>query len=216
ADLTLSWLSERIAARAMEEREFKGTTTLFYVTGVPSTDWALVFVMDRSEIMAPATKLAWIMSATGGGLLLFFGFILIIIFKIQFKDLERVAVALNDIADGEGDLTVSIKTANPHDEIGTLATGFNRFVERLHGMISRMHTIAGQLETQAKTSSASAANTSGRIEVQQDEVTMVATAVTEMATATVEIASNAEHTAQTAKDAVGLSSHGQTQVLQSQ
>src|SRR5690606_8858431 len=51
ADLTLSWLSERIAARAMEEREFKGTTTLFYVTGVPSTDWALVFVMDRSEIM---------------------------------------------------------------------------------------------------------------------------------------------------------------------
>lgn len=216
ADFTSSWLSERIAARALEEREFNSANKLFYVTAIPSTDWALVFVMDKSEIMAPAIKLAWLMSFTGGGLLILFGVILIIIFKVQFKDLERVAVALNDIADGEGDLTVSIKTANPHDEIGMLATGFNRFVERLHGMISRMHTIAGQLETQAKTSSASAANTSGRIEVQQDEVTMVATAVTEMATATEEIASNAEHTAQTAKDAVGLSSHGQTQVLQSQ
>ena len=216
ADFTLSWLSERTAARTLEEREFKGATKLFYVTTIPSTDWVLVFVMGKDEIMAPATELALLMSFTGGALLLLFGFSLVIIFKIQFKDLERVAVALNDIAEGEGDLTVRIKTANQHDEIGMLATGFNRFVERLHGMISRMHSIAGQLEKQAATSSSSAANTSQRIEVQQDEVTMVATAVTEMATATEEIASNAEHTAQTAKGAVGLSSHGQTQVLQSQ
>ena len=63
-------------------------------------------------------------------LIVLFGILLIAIFKIQFRDLERVAEALNNIAEGEGDLTVSIKTANQHDEIGMLASGFNRFHRR--------------------------------------------------------------------------------------
>lgn len=216
SDFTPTWLSQRANANTMEERELDGETQLVYVANVPSTDWALIFVMNKQEIMSQATTLAWWMSAVGAGLLVMFGLVLVAIFKMQFKDLERVALALNDIAEGDGDLTVRIHTANSHDEIGILASGFNRFVERLHGMISRMHNIAGQLEYQAKGSSASAADNSQRIAVQQDEVTMVATAVTEMASATEEIASNAEHTAQTAQNAVSLSNHGQKQVMQSQ
>lgn len=215
-NFTASWLSKTSGTTQLSEYELNGSTKLLYVTSVPGTDWDLIFVMGKQEIMAQATTLALWMSATGAALILLFGIILITIFKMQFRDLERVAIALNNIADGEGDLTVNIKTTNSHDEIGMLASGFNRFVERLHGMISRMHNIAGQLENQAKSSSASATQTSQRIEVQQDEVTMVATAVTEMATATEEIASNADHTAQTAQGAVGLSSHGQQQVMQSQ
>lgn len=215
-NFTVSWLSATSGTTQLSEHELNGSTKLLYVTEVPGTDWDLIFVMGKKEIMAPAATLALWMSATGAALILLFGIILIAIFKIQFRDLERVAIALNNIADGEGDLTVKIKTSNNHDEIGMLASGFNRFVERLHGMISRMHNIAGQLENQAKSSSASATQTSQRIEVQQGEVIMVATAVTEMATATEEIASNAEHTAQTAQGAVSLSSHGQQQVTQSQ
>lgn len=211
-----SWISQATGNTTLSEKALDGSTKLLYITAVPHTDWVLIFVMDKKEIMAQSTELAWLMSVTGGGLILLFGIILVAIFKLQFRDLERVAVALNNIAEGEGDLTVRIKTANSHDEIGMLASGFNRFVERLHGMISRMHNIAGQLESQAKSSSASAVQTSQRIEVQQDEVTMVATAVTEMATATEEIASNADHTAQTAQGAVNLSDHGQQQVTQSQ
>ena len=216
SNFTPSWLSQRANANTLEERELDGETQLIYVAAVPSTDWELIFVMNKEEIMSQATTLAWWMSAVGAALLVLFGLVLVAIFKIQFKDLERVALALNDIAEGDGDLTVRIHTANSHDEIGILASGFNRFVERLHGMISRMHQIAGQLEYQAQGSSASATDNSQRIAVQQDEVTMVATAVTEMASATEEIASNAEHTAQTAQDAVGLSDHGQKQVMQSQ
>ncbi len=215
-DFTPNWLSQTSGSSALSEHTLEGAIKLVYTTTVPNTDWVLIFVMDKQAIMAQSTELAWIMSATGGALIVLFGILLIAIFKIQFRDLERVAEALNNIAEGEGDLTVSIKTANQHDEIGMLASGFNRFVARLHGMISRMHDIAGQLESQAKNSSHAAIQTSQRIEVQQDEVTMVATAVTEMATATEEIASNADHTAQTAKDAVSLSDHGQQQVTKSQ
>ncbi|MGI2226169.1 methyl-accepting chemotaxis protein [Shewanella frigidimarina] len=211
-----SWLAQRSKANSIEERELDGTTKLMYVAAIPSTEWALIFVMDKQNIMSPATVLAWWMSAIGATLLILFGLMLTVIFKIQFKDLERVAQALNEIANGEGDLTVRIETANSHDEIGRLASGFNHFVERIHGMISRMHKIAGQLEYQATDSSASAVKNSDRIIIQQDEVTMVATAVTEMASATEEIAHNAEHTAHIAQDAVELSTHGQKQVMQSQ
>lgn len=216
SSFTQPWLAQTMGTSTLTEHTLDGATKLVYTTAIPNTDWALIFVMGKQEIMAQSTGLAWIMSGAGGALIILFGIILIAIFKLQFRDLERVAQALNDIAEGEGDLTVSIKTANQHDEIGILASGFNRFVSRLHGMISRMHDIAGQLESQAKSSSQSAMQTSQRIEVQQDEVTMVATAVTEMAAATEEIAGNADHTAQTAHDAVGLSEHGKQQVSKSQ
>ncbi|MDR6982220.1 methyl-accepting chemotaxis protein [Rheinheimera pacifica] len=213
---TQPWLAQTMGTATLTEHTLDGASKLVYTTAIPHTDWALIFVMGKQEIMAQSTGLAWIMSFAGGALMILFGIILIAIFKLQFRDLERVAQALNNIAEGEGDLTVSIKTASQHDEIGILASGFNRFVSRLHGMISRMHDIAGQLEIQAKSSSNSAMQTSQRIEVQQDEVTMVATAVTEMAAATEEIAGNADHTAQTAQDAVGLSEHGKQQVTKSQ
>lgn len=213
---TLPWLAQNMGTATLTEHILDGATKLVYTTAIPHTDWALIFVMGKQEIMAQSTGLAWIMSFAGGALMILFGIILIAIFKLQFRDLERVAQALNNIAEGEGDLTVSIKTANQRDEIGVLASGFNRFVSRLHGMISRMHDIAGQLEIQAKSSSNSAMQTSQRIEVQQDEITMVATAVTEMAAATEEIAGNADHTAQTAQSAVGLSEDGKQQVTKSQ
>lgn len=159
---TNNWLSQRSKASTMEERNLNDSTSLIYVATIPNTDWAIIFVMNKQEIMSQATNLAWWMSMMGVALLAIFGLVLIAIFKIQFKDLERVALALNDIAEGDGDLTVRIKTANADDEIGMLASGFNRFVERLHGMISRMHDIAGQLEHQAQGTSTSATENSQR------------------------------------------------------
>lgn len=213
---TPQWFSAAIRANTVDEMKFAGSDKLFYVAAVPHTDWALMFVMDKASIMAEATELAWWMSGVGALFLVGFGGLLVLVFKSQFSDLERLAKALNDIAEGEGDLTVRIETRNQHDEIGTLASGFNRFVERLHGMISRMNEIAQQLGEQAQQTRDSAEDSRRRIEGQQDEVTMVATAVTEMAGATEEIAGNAEQAALTAQSAVGLSGSSQQQVQQSQ
>ncbi|WP_432461109.1 MULTISPECIES: methyl-accepting chemotaxis protein [unclassified Agarivorans] len=215
-EMNQNWVKARANTNLIENRILDDTAKLVYVEAVPESDWSLIFIMGKQQIMSQAASLAWWMSAMGFILLILFGLVLVAIFKFQFRGLERVAQALNDIAEGEGDLTVRIQTTNSYDEIGQLAGGFNRFVERVHGMISRMHEIAGQLGGQATTTSASATDNSQRIAVQQDEVTMVATAVTEMASATEEIASHAELTANTAQEAVTLSSHGQTQVMQSQ
>ncbi|WP_244859348.1 methyl-accepting chemotaxis protein [Shewanella dokdonensis] len=171
--------------------------------------------MNKSDIMNEAASLAWKMIITGVIFLVIFTLATYMVFKLQFKELEDVATALQNISEGEGDLTVSIKVKNERDEIGQLAVGFNRFVARLHGMISRTRDIAERLQEQAKMTTNSAENNSQNISVQQNEVTMVATAVTEMASATEEIASNAEQTANTAKEAVLLTDEGKGQVLKS-
>lgn len=204
-------LSARISANTLDEMAFDGSSKLFYLAAVPHTDWALMFVMDKASIMAEATELVRWTSTVG--VLFLVGFGLLLVFKSQFRDLECLVKALNDIAEGEGDLSVRIEIRNQHDEVGMLAAGFNRFVERLHGMISRMSDIAQQLAGQAQETRHSAGSNSQSIEVHQDQVTMMATVVTEMASATEEIASNAELTAQSA---VGLAGSGQQQVLQNQ
>ncbi|QSX33022.1 methyl-accepting chemotaxis protein [Shewanella avicenniae] len=211
-----SWLSQRAASDHLEEFNLKGTDSLLYVQNVPNTDWALMFVLDKSSIMSTATSLAWMMSMVGVAFLLVLGVVLFLVFKAQFRDLERVSQALNDISQGAGDLTVRIDIKKDYDEIGVLAGGFNRFVEHLHGMISRMGQISEQLGNQSQDTRRSAEQNNQSIAIQQDEITMVATAVTEMASATAEIASNAELTAQTAQDAVSLAVDGQQQVVKSQ
>ncbi|MCD8475750.1 MAG: HAMP domain-containing protein [Shewanella fodinae] len=81
------------------------------------------------------------------------------VFRIQFRDLEKVATALQDIAEGEGDLTVRITTKNQHDEIGQLAQGFNRFVALLAQMVGRLETIATHLTSEASDTRKVADNT---------------------------------------------------------
>lgn len=211
-----SWLKKRADSDELEQMKYDGAEKLLYVAELPHTDWMLLFVIDKQKIMSEATRLAWSMIGTGLLFLLLFAAVLFVVFRIQFRDLEKVATALQDIAEGEGDLTVRITTKNQHDEIGQLATGFNQFVLRLHQMITRMSDIAKNLSAQSEELRGAADSNSHIISVQQDEITQVATAVTEMSSATAEIASNAELTAHTAQDSVTLTNSGQQQVIKSQ
>ncbi|MBO1271229.1 methyl-accepting chemotaxis protein [Shewanella sp. 4t3-1-2LB] len=211
-----SWLKKRADSDELEQMKYDGAEKLLYVAELPHTDWMLLFVIDKKTIMSEATRLAWSMIGTGLVFLLVFAAVLFVVFRIQFRDLEKVATALQDIAEGEGDLTVRITTKNQHDEIGQLATGFNQFVLRLHQMITRMSDIAKNLSAQSEELRGAADSNSQIISVQQDEITQVATAVTEMSSATAEIASNAELTAHTAQDSVTLTNSGQQQVIKSQ
>lgn len=192
-----------------------GRDVLLAVQPVPGTDWLLAMVMYRDVLEAPLTTLLWQLMGLTLVLLLLFSTLLTALFKYLFADLGRVANALHDIAHGEGDLTVHIKTRS-QDEVGQLAESFNQFVARLHGIVSRLRDVTLELAGQSRTQAASAHARSQRVRQQQDEIVMVATAVTEMASATQEIAGNAEFAATTAGEAVQLAVAGQSQVGQSQ
>ena len=53
------------------------------------------------------------------------------------KPLSLVVDSLKDIAEGEGDLTKRLEIISK-DELGELASWFNVFVEKLHGVIHKV------------------------------------------------------------------------------
>ncbi len=213
--LTGATLTEWSGSNELHGATLDGREVLLSVQGVPGTDWLLAMVMYKDVLEAPLASLLWQLVGLTLVLLLVFGALLIAMFNYLFADLGRVSKALAAIAHGEGDLTVQIAT-NSQDEVGQLAQNFNRFVTRLHGIVSRLREVTIALAAQSSTQAAGAEARSQRVRRQQDEIVMVATAVTEMASATQEIAGNAEFAANTAGDAVSLAVAGQSQVGQSQ
>ena len=118
------------------------------------------------------------------------------------KPLHRMIAHVQDIAEGEGDLTVRLE-AKTTDEMGQLATAFNQFVEKLQELVSG--TVANsQALVSAAEQVARAASDNDRVVAEQlGQIEMVATAMNEMSTATQDVAANATQAAEGARAADG-------------
>ena len=198
----------------LAEETLNGEEVFAYAQEIPNTDWALVFTMDKSELMAPVYKVLVRQIVTAFILLVVFSAFLYWLFKVLFSDLVRVSNALQDISKGKGDLRARIEVKRA-DEIGILAQGFNDFVGHMHGVVERLKALSTDVANEAQQVSNSSTQSASRVATQQQEIDMVASAVTEMASATHEIAGNAEQTAKAAAHSVELGQKGSTQVQKS-
>ena len=98
---------------------------------------------------------------------------------------------LDDIAAGEGDLTRRLAVTS-NDELGELATSFNRFVDKIHGMVRQVTEMTGQLNGLVSEVSSQAQRSESAMERQRHETDQVATAINEMSAAAQEIAKSAQ------------------------
>ncbi len=107
---------------------------------------------------------------------------------------------LEDIADGEGDLTIRVPVKSK-DEIGTLGKNFNRFVEKLHGIIKDISESSSKLESSTSNMNIVMEQTMTAVSNQKLETTTVATAITEMTATIKEVAQSAEGASEAANQA---------------
>jgi len=114
--------------------------------------------------------------------------------------LIKTKEALEAIASGEGDLSKRLQQTGK-DEVSSLATAFNQFVDNIQGVISKVESASCQLEDASGELSVVSNASSERIQRQQQETHQVATAVTEMAATVKEIATSAEGSAASATEA---------------
>ncbi|MFF7062621.1 methyl-accepting chemotaxis protein [Pseudomonas sp. NPDC008258] len=94
---------------------------------------------------------------------------------------------LEDIAQGEGDLTRSLIITG-HNETALLAGWFNQFLGTIHGMVSRMVTTSGELQHTSANSLKVASDMSDAAARQRQAVEMVSTAFNEMVATANEVA----------------------------
>lgn len=98
---------------------------------------------------------------------------------------------LDDIAAGEGDLTRRLAISS-NDELGDLAGSFNRFVDKIHGMVRQITEMTGQLNGLVGEVSAQAQRSETAMGRQRHETDQVATAINEMSAAAQEVAKSAQ------------------------
>lgn len=132
--------------------------------------------------------------------------------SVLFRPLMNVSHALEQIANGSGDLTQRIAVES-QDEVGNLAISFNTFVESLQVLIKHVRQQSESLTQQSDSSEKLANTTASELGTQQSEINLVATAVTQMSSATQEIAQHADQTARSAQDSATSTNNGQQLVL---
>ncbi|WED20537.1 methyl-accepting chemotaxis protein [Vibrio sp. JC009] len=117
-----------------------------------------------------------------------------ILSKLVINPIQKVADAMSEIAQGGGDLTSRLNIQS-NDEVGVLASGFDRFISNLHGLVSRIVSSAQELSQCAEQIKSNADNNAVATQQQLSEIEQVATALNQMASATQEVSNNANTTA---------------------
>ncbi|BFM48079.1 methyl-accepting chemotaxis protein [Marinomonas sp. THO17] len=208
SELNLAQIQENIRTEALDEVSVNDADYLMSSVRIEGTEWSMVSLGNKSILLAPIQKLMLYQIITVIVLIVVSTVILSLLIRYLLTDLLKVSTALEDIAQGDGDLTVTIDTKS-QDEVGKLANNFNAFVLKLRDIIKNIDELSNILFEQSQSSAQSVAESTKRLNRQQDEMVSVVAAVEQMTTATQEIATNAEQTASQANDTVEVSSSGQ-------
>ena len=131
-------------------------------------------------------------------LLLVFGVIGVWLGNAFLRPLQQIKANLDDIAAGEGDLTRRLPVTS-NDELGQLAGSFNRFVEKVHGLVRQIVEMTGQLTELVNQVSDQAQRSEQAMAQQRHETDQVATAINEMSAAAHEVAKSAQNAAEAAQ-----------------
>ncbi len=131
-------------------------------------------------------------------LLLVFGVIGVWLGNAFLRPLQQIKANLDDIAAGEGDLTRRLPVTS-QDELGQLAGSFNRFVEKVHGLVRQIVEMTGQLTELVGQVSEQTQRSEQAMGQQRHETDQVATAINEMSAAAHEVAKSAQNAAEAAQ-----------------
>jgi len=113
------------------------------------------------------------------------------------KPVENLIDRIRDIAQGEGDLTQRINVSTT-DELGTLGSWFNAFVQKIHDIIAEVTMAAHEVAGAATEISASSEQMASGMNEQSEQVTQISAAIEEMSASIIEVARKSGEAADTA------------------
>jgi methyl-accepting chemotaxis protein len=138
----------------------------------------------------------------------------IVFIRLIIQSITLLREQLDNIAQGEGDLTRRIPVEN-EDDLGKLARSFNRVLENLQSMIGSIQDLSQKLGEGAKELESAAKENKQGIDRQTDAISMVATAINEMQSAIEEVAGNASRAAEVTREVRDTGGKGSDIVRQS-
>ena len=213
--LTPEQLQQAILKEVLTHKTLLGVDVAVYSTAV--TDFSgkpfgvIEIVMDRSVYGNMQSESTWLniilaLLAVIGGV-----FVSAFVAKGIVKPIKSAALAMEDIAEGDGDLTQRLPLKGK-DEITELSGAFNNFAEKVHALVGDVAEASTYMSTAAEDMSNVTVNLDGNVQKQRLEIDQVATAMNEMAATVQEVARSASEAANSAETAHSQSVEGKTVV----
>ncbi|MCY1273329.1 methyl-accepting chemotaxis protein [Pseudomonas jinjuensis] len=186
--------------------------------------WGVLLSVPQATLMAPAVTLQRSMDdeRTRGSMIEFGVGLALSLLGIALvwltargvtRPLLRLAGMVEEIADGDGDLTRRLDYER-RDELGRVAQGFNRFLDRLQPLIGQLQGAVSDTRATADQSALVAREASDGMQQQFREIEQVATALHEMSATAQDSARNAaqaaeaaHHADQAAHEGLGVIAH---------
>lgn len=193
----------------VDQQQIKVLEPLAPIAG--AAPWGVLVGVPQDVLLAPVTTLQKELDAQGvqstalemlvGGGSALLGLLLIwyTAFRIT-RPLQVLTRVMEDISRGEGDLTRRLEVQS-RDEIGQLATAFNRFVERIHQSIREVSLAAIGVNEVAKRVLLASNSSMSNFDEQSTRTNSVAAAINQLGAAAQEIAHNASDASQQASAA---------------
>ncbi|MDH4564310.1 methyl-accepting chemotaxis protein [Pseudomonas sp. BN411] len=192
------------------EVEVDGTTrilTFAPVKGLPSVNWYIGVSVDKGKAYSMLSEFrASAIVATVIAVVIIM-ILLGMLIRVLMQPLHTMGRAMQDIAQGEGDLTRRL-AIHTQDEFGELASAFNRFVERIHGSISEVSSATNHVNQVAKLVLNASNSSMSNSDEQANRTNSVAAAINELGAAAQEIARNAADASHQASSARTLAEDG--------
>ncbi|UTW07748.1 methyl-accepting chemotaxis protein [Pseudomonas benzenivorans] len=174
---------------------------------------SLMDSMQQAGSAADATvshvsRLLWgvVLAAVLFGVLVAYG-----VAAALLRTLRQINLMLQDMAEGEGDLTKRLPVLGK-DDLGQLAASFNTFVEKIRGTVAEVAQASRTLEDAGEDLQVSTQRAHQNVELQHQESAQVASAMTQMAASAQQMAQSATHGQQLSGDARRAADEGLSRV----
>ena len=194
----------------LSEVELDGVTrmlTFAPVKGLPGVTWHVGLSIDKSKAYAMLSTFRTSAIIAMVIAVISIIFLLSLLIQVLMRPLNIMGKAMQDIAQGEGDLTKRLEI-HSQDEFGLMAGSFNKFVERIHSSIREVSSTTSRLNEVAKLVVNASTSSMANSDEQANRTHSVAAAINELGAAAQEIARNAAQASNQASDARHLAEDG--------
>ena len=179
---------------------------------IPELGAYVIAEVPEDEMLGPvnrAIRLATLVAALVGGAISLF--VIVLVSRAIARPVQRAATLLGEIADGQGDLTRRMKVES-NDEIGQLASSFNRFVSSLSELVRQVRASGESIATGSSEISDGNHDLSQRTEEQASNLQQTAASMEQLTVTVRHNADNALAAAQIVSGAADSAARGSTVV----
>ncbi|MCM2461017.1 methyl-accepting chemotaxis protein [Pseudomonas sp. CG7] len=199
ADLGPNYAELAKSSDGVTQIEIDGVPYMANVVSSKGLGWRFIGLIKRDEVMAEASSLTWLIAVIAAALAVVFAVVGASFASVIVRPIRGVANGLQEIAEGEGDLTRKLSVQGK-DETATLAGWFNQFLGMIAQLMQRIGSASSGLQTAAADTSHVAQNMNDAAGRQRQAVELVSTAFNELVATANEVARSCSQAASSADE----------------